>query len=125
MNTPEGILCAKTHEWVLEEGAEAYVGLTDLHIERLGDIVFLELPEAGAEYTKNEIFGTLESVRNACELYMPAGGKIIEVNEALINSPELINEDCWANWLIKIKPDNFQQDCEDLMEYVDYIDEAS
>ena len=124
LNTPEGILCTKTHEWVLEENNEALIGLTDWQAEQLGDIVFVELPEAGSDISKDEVFATIESVRAACELYMPVGGKIIEVNEKLINSPDLINEDCYTNWLIKIKPHNFQEDSEGLMEYIDYIDDA-
>ena len=100
LNTPEGILCTKTHEWVLEENNEVLVGLTDWQAKNLGDIVFVELPEAGTQLSKDEAFATVESVRAACELYMPVGGKIIEVNEKLINSPELINEDCYENWFI-------------------------
>ena len=125
MNTPEGILCSNTHEWVLEEDNKVLIGLTDWQIEQLGDIVFIELPEAGSYFSKDEVFATIESVREASEIYMPVSGKIIEVNEALINSPELINEDCYTNWLVKIEPDDFQGDSEGLMEYSDYIDEVS
>ncbi len=125
LNTPEGLLCAKTHEWVLEDNNEALIGLTDWQAQQLGDIVFIELPEVNSKIAKDEPFATLESVRNAYELIMPVGGEIIEVNEKLINSPELLNEDCYINWLIKIKPDNFQEDSEGLMEYIDYIDEVS
>ena len=101
------------------------IGITDWQVNQLGDIVFVELPETGSALEKDEVFATIESVRNAYELYMPVGGKIIEVNEKLINSPELINEDCYANWLIKIEPDNFQEDSEGLLEYSDYIDEVN
>ena len=125
MNTPEGILCTRTHEWVLEDDNTVLIGLTDWRAQQLGDIVVIELPEANIEIEKDEIFATIESVREACELYMPVGGEIIEVNEKLINSPDLINEDSYKNWLIKIKPSNFQQDSEGLMEYNDYIDEVS
>ena len=125
LNTPEGILCANTHEWVLEDNNQVLIGITDWQCSQMGDIVFLELPEVESKFSKNEIFATVESVRNACELYMPVSGKITEVNEKLINSPELINEDCYTNWLVKAEPDNFQEDSEDLMEYIDYIDEVS
>lgn len=124
MNTPEGILCSETHEWVLEEGSETLVGITDWRVEQLGDIVSLELPETGMSFAKDEVFATLESIKAACELYMPVSGTIIEANEKLINSPELINEDCYENWLVKIKPDNMQEDSQGLMEYSDYIDEV-
>ena len=125
MNTPEGILCSKTHEWVLEENNIVLIGLTDWQAQQMGDIVSVDLPEAGVTLSKGEHFATLESVRLACEIYMPVGGKIIEVNEKLINSPDLINEDCYLNWLIKVEPEDFQGDSEELMEYSDYIDEVS
>ena len=124
MNIPEGILCTKTHEWVLEEGEKATIGLTDYAVEQLGDVVFVELPEVGTAFSKEESFATIESVKAASEIYMPVSGEVTEVNEKLINSPELINEDCWGNWLVKIKPDNFQEDSAGLMEYNDYKDEV-
>ena len=125
MNIPEGILCARTHEWVLEENNEALIGLTDWQVSQMGDIVSVELPEINSVYSKNEIFATVEPVRIASELYMPVSAEVIEINEQLINSPDLINEDCYNNWLIKIKPKNFQEDSEGLLEYDDYIDEVS
>ena len=124
MNAPEGILCSKTHEWVLEEDDTAKIGLTDYAVEQLGDIVFVELPEIGSSYSKDEVFATIESVKAASEIYMPVAGKIVEVNEDLINSPELINEDAFINWLVKIKPENFREDSEGLMEYSDYSEEV-
>ena len=124
MSTPEGILCTKTHEWVLDENETATIGLTDWAVEQLGDVVFVELPEIGATFAKDEVFATIESVKAASEIYMPVGGEIIEVNENLINSPELINDDAWSNWLVKIKPDNFQNDSTGLMEYNDYKEEV-
>lgn len=124
MDIPEGILCSRTHSWILEAENDAIVGLTDWQTQQLGDIVFVELPEINSQYAKDEVFATIESVRGACELFMPVSGKVVEINEELINSPELINEDCFENWLVKIKPNNFQEDSEGLIEYVDYIDEA-
>ena len=124
MNVPEGILCSKTHEWILEEDNTAKIGLTDYAVEQLGDIVFVELPEVGNSFSKDEVFATIESVKAASEIYMPVGGEIIEVNEQLINSPELINEDAFQNWLVKIKPQNYHEDSEGLMEYSDYKEEV-
>ena len=124
MNIPDGILCSKTHEWVLEENNYATIGLTDWAVEQLGDIVFIELPEIGSTFNKNEVFSTIESVKAASEIYMPISGEIVEINEQLINSPELINEDAFAAWLIKVKPQNFQEDIEGLLEYNDYKDEV-
>lgn len=125
-NAPEGILCSKTHEWALEENNIVTIGLTDYVIDQLGDIVFVELPEVGTEFAKNEVFATIESVKAASEIYMPVGGKIIEVNEELINSPELMNEDVWEKgWLIKIESNTYQEDSLGLLEYEDYKEEAS
>lgn len=125
-NAPEGILCSKTHEWALEDGNNIIIGLTDYAIEQLGDIVFVELPEVGSEFVKNEVFATIESVKAAEEIYMPIGGKVIEINEELINSPELINEDVWEKgWLIKIESDTYQEDSLGLLEYEDYKDEVT
>ena len=124
MNIPDGILCSKTHEWVLEEEENAVIGLTDWAIEQLGDVVFIELPEIGSSFAKDEVFATIESVKAASEIYMPVAGEVVEINESLINSPELLNEDAFASWLIKIKPENFQEDSQGLMEYNDYKDEV-
>ena len=124
MNIPEGILCSKTHEWILKEDNIATIGLTDWACEQLGDIVFVELPEIDSIFAKDETFATIESVKAASEIYMPVGGKVIEINEQLINSPELINEDCFESWLIKIEPDNFQEDSIGLLDYNDYKEEV-
>ena len=124
MRTLSKLLCSKTHEWILEENNTATIGLTDYAVEQLGDIVFVELPEAGNTFAKDEVFATIESVKAASEIYMPVAGEIIEINEQLINSPELINEDAFQNWLVKIKPENMRDDSEGLMEYSDYKEEV-
>lgn len=123
MTMPDGILCSKTHEWILEENNQATIGLTDYAIEQLGDIVFIELPEVGVSFEKDEVFATIESVKAASEIYMPVAGKIIEVNENLVNSPELINEDSYDAWLVKIECVDFQKDSHGLLEYTDYREE--
>ena len=125
MNIPEGILCTQTHEWALEDNNSILVGLTDRQINELGDIVFIELPEVGSSFSKDEIFGTIESIKAASELYMPISGEILEVNETLIKTPELINESPYDSWFIKVKPDDFQNDSQDLLEYSDYIEDLS
>mgnify|MGYP002514386130 CR=1 FL=1 len=122
---PEGILCSKSHEWILDEGEVFTIGLTDYAVEQLGDIVFVELPEVGAEFQKDETFATVESVKAASEIYMPAGGKIVEVNEELINSPEKLNEDVWGSWLVKVDCPNWGEDSIGLMEYEDYKESVS
>lgn len=119
----DGILCSKTHEWALEKDNTVTVGLTDYAVEQLGDVVFIELPEVGATFSKDEAFATIESVKAASEIYMPVSGKILEINEELINSPELINESAWDNWLVKVEADNFADDSANLLDYDDYKEE--
>ena len=90
----EGMLCSKTHEYLLEQDGGKYtIGLTDYAVEQLGDIVFIELPEVGSSFVKGETFATVESVKAASEIYMPIGGTITEINESIIETPELVNED--------------------------------
>ena len=124
MYMPDRMLCSATHEWIAEENNIATIGLTDIALKHLGEILFVEFPEIGANYSKNEPFITITSTKGANELYMPVSGEIIEINEQLINSVELINEDCYLNWLVKIKPEDFLNDSANLMDYSDYIDEA-
>lgn len=92
------------HEWVTVSGDTLKIGISDYAQDQLGDIVFVEMPEVGATYGKGDEFGTLESVKAVSELYLPIGGEIVAVNEALGDSPELINQDPYANWIVEIKP---------------------
>lgn len=125
MTVPDGILCAKTHEYLLEgENGVFTIGLTDYAVEQLGDIVFIELPEVGAEYSKGEVFATVESVKAASEIYMPACGKIVEINEKIAETPELLNESPFEEgWLVKVECNNAHADSGDLLEYEDYKEE--
>lgn len=126
MSFTEGILCSKTHEYVLEKDGLYIIGLTDYAIEQLGDIVFLELPDAGAEFTKGEVFATIESVKAASEIYMPISGKIIEVNETVVDNPEILNESPFEKgWLVKIESETAALDSIDLLEYDDYKEEVA
>lgn len=121
----ETILCSKSHEYVYEKDGSYYIGLTDYAIEQLGDIVFVELPEVGASYAKGEIFGTVESVKAASEIYMPVSGKVVEINEQLIEKPELLNEQQFQDmWLIKVDCEFFDVDSQDLVKYDKYIEEV-
>ena len=121
----ESMLCTKTHEYVLENNGKFEIGITDYAIEQLGDIVFIELPEIGNEFTKNEVFATIESVKAASEIYMPISGKVLEINEEVVNSPELLNdESCAEKWLIKIESEVNQLEFTDLLDYSDYIEEV-
>jgi glycine cleavage system H protein len=92
------------HEWVSTAGDTLMVGISDYAQDQLGDIVFVEMPEIGAIFDRGEQFGTLESVKAVSELYLPVGGEVVAVNEALGDAPELINQDPYGAWIIKIKP---------------------
>ena len=122
MTITESILCAKTHEYLLENEDKNYtIGLTDYAVEQLGDIVFLELPSVGDSFAKGETFANIESVKAASEIYMPVSGKIIEVNEALVDEPEKLNEDCYeGGWLVAIEADDFNNENKDLLSYSNY-----
>jgi glycine cleavage system H protein len=94
----------ETHEWIRVQGDEAYIGISDYAQDELNDVVYVELPDAGDSLEKGEEFGTVESVKAASELYMPASGEIVAVNEALENSPELINQDPFGDgWMLRIR----------------------
>ena len=115
------ILCSKSHEYLWKNTT---IGLTDYAIEQLGDIVFLELPEVGDEFNKGDAFANIESVKAASEIYMPISGKIIDVNTALTDAPESLNEDCWENgWLVKIEPTAGEEELSDLLTYEQYKEE--
>lgn len=124
MSITEKILCTKSHEYLLDDNGETVIGLTDYAIEQLGDIVFVELPEVGAEFHKGETFATIESVKAASEIYMPVSGKIVEVNDAVADSPEILNEDCYEKgWLVKIEKTGDESETADLLDYADYKEE--
>jgi len=121
----DGMLCTKTHEYVVEKDGKIVIGLTDYAVEQLGDIVFIELPEVGAKFAKDEIFATVESVKAASEIYMPVGGEVLEINENVIATPELLNESPLENaWLIKIGADIDEAELKDLLDYADYKEEV-
>ena len=122
----DSVLCTKTHEYVLElEEGKYEAGITDYAIEQLGDIVFIELPEIGSEFVKNEAFATVESVKAASEIYMPVSGKITEINEAIVNSPELLNDESYEDkWLVRFESNADQMEFADLMDYSDYKEEV-
>lgn len=125
MSITEKILCSKSHEFLLDNGDNTFtIGLTDYAVDQLGDIVFLELPEVGAEFKKGETFATIESVKAASEIYMPISGKILEVNEDAVNAPEILNEDSYEKgWLVKVEATGDISEQNDLLEYEDYKEE--
>ncbi|MCB1959038.1 MAG: glycine cleavage system protein GcvH [Rhodocyclaceae bacterium] len=107
MNTPEELKYTKSHEWVrVEADGTVTVGITDHAQEALGDIVFLELPEAGRSVAAGEECAVVESVKAASDIYAPLGGEIIAANQDVADAPESVNADAYASWLFKLKPDN-------------------
>lgn len=121
MKLLENLLYSKDHEWVKIEGDKAYIGITDYAQHSLGDIVFVELPEVGLEISAGETFGVVESVKAASDLLMPVNGKVLEINEELIDSPELVNEDAYVNWMIAVELTN-KEDLKELLNNKAYED---
>ena len=107
MSIPKDLRYTQEHEWVKIEGNKVRVGITDFAQHELGDIVFVELPEVGDTVTLNEPFGSVESVKTVSELYSPVSGTVVEINEALSDSPEFVNESPYENaWMIVIELSN-------------------
>jgi glycine cleavage system H protein len=101
---PEELQYTKTHEWVRREEGVATVGITEHAQDELGDVVFIELPEKGASFGAGDAFGTVESVKAVSDLYAPVGGEVVEVNEALNDAPEKINEEPYGDgWIIRLR----------------------
>ncbi|MBE6314217.1 MAG: glycine cleavage system protein GcvH [Muribaculaceae bacterium] len=94
---------ADSHEWVKIEGEFAFVGISDYAQHALGNIVYVDMPEVGDEVTQGEEFGAVESVKAASDLISPISGEVVEINEALEDAPELVNEDAYENWIMKVK----------------------
>lgn len=104
MNIPSHLKYSKEHEWIRHEGRFGYVGITDFAQKELGDIVFVEIESLGETLDKEEMFGTVEAVKTVSDLYMPVGGKVVEINEALVSGAELVNQDPYGEgWMIKIE----------------------
>jgi glycine cleavage system H protein len=103
MAYPKNYKYTKEHEWIQMNGNTATVGITHHAQEALGDIVFVELPKTGAQLQAGKSFGTVESVKAVSELFAPASGKVVEVNEALNQAPEDINKDAHSAWMVKIE----------------------
>ena len=100
---PEELKYTKTHEWVKEEDGIWTIGLTDYAQDALGDIVFVNLPEVGDSLTAGESFSDVESVKAVSDVFSPVSGEVVEVNEAIVDDPSLVNSDCYASWLVKVK----------------------
>ena len=106
MSIPNELKYTSDHEWVRIEGEDFVIGITDHAQDSLGDVTFVELPDIGARFEDKAVFGVVESVKAASDLYMPVTGEVIEVNDSLNDSPENVNSDPYGNgWMIKIRPD--------------------
>ncbi|MBQ9288020.1 MAG: glycine cleavage system protein GcvH [Bacteroidaceae bacterium] len=99
----EGLYYSESHEYVKVEGEFGYVGITDYAQSQLGNVVYVDMPEVDDEVTAGEEFGAVESVKAASDLFSPVSGTVVAINEALEDSPELINQDAFENWIIKVQ----------------------
>ena len=123
---PEELKYTKDHEWVKIEGTEAVFGLTDHAQSEMGDITFVELPSADSEIKKAESFGTVESVKAASDIYAPLSGKVIEVNEDLESTPEIINQSPYdKGWICRVTISDASEkaDLMDAVSYTKYLEE--
>ncbi len=119
LNFP-AILYHREHTWLRTEGDTAVVGISDYAQDELGDIIFFELPSVGQRFAAGQSFGSVESVKVVSTLYMPVGGEVVAVNDALADTPELTNRDPYGDgWIIAVKPDNYDRGC--LLTSEDYV----
>lgn len=120
MEIPSGLKYSKEHEWVVTEGSVATIGITDHAQDQLGEIVYIELPAVGEKISKDDPFGVVESVKAVSDIYAPISGTIVEVNEDLPESPEIVNEDPYGDgWLVKVKFSD-TTDFDDLLDNEEY-----
>jgi glycine cleavage system H protein len=127
MKIMEGLYYSTDHEWARVEGGEAYIGITDYAQHSLGDIVYLELPEAGATLEHEKVFGVIESVKAASDLYLPVSGTVTKVNDTVVDDPALINQDAFESWMICVEMSNGGElkDLMDAAEYKEYCGEEA
>jgi glycine cleavage system H protein len=121
MNTPESLLYTKEHEWVRIEGERVVIGITDFAQSELGDVVYVELPDLGAELAQAGELGTIESVKTASDLYAPLSGTVAAKNALLENQPELVNNDPYgAGWMLEITASSLGAERGQLLSAADY-----
>ena len=117
----EGLLYSESHEWVRVDGGYAYIGITDYAQQALGAISYVEMPDEGEEFARGEDFGAVESVKAASNLYCPVSGVVSQINEELVDAPELLNQDAFANWIIKVELDASSH-VDELMDAAAYVE---
>ena len=119
--TPEGLYYTKEHEWMKIEGDKCRIGITDYAQESLHEVVYVDLPNVGKALTQGAVFGTVESVKAVSELYSPVAGEVVERNEKLVDSPELVNQEPYgAGWIVVVKPSRLQDDLKTLLKAETY-----
>ncbi len=122
MDYPEGLKYSKEHEWVLVEDDVATIGITEFAQDELGDIVYVELPQVGEKISIDDPFGSVESVKAVSDIFAPISGSVVEVNDTLPNSPEIINEDPYGDgWMIKVQMTD-KDELKGLMSSQDYAE---
>ncbi|HHT07168.1 MAG: glycine cleavage system protein GcvH [Clostridiales bacterium] len=121
MNIPKNLKYAATHEWLQVDGDKVTIGITDFAQKELGDLVFINLPNVDDEVAVDEAFADVESVKAVSDIISPINGVIYEVNEALMDAPELINEDAYAAWIVKVKDVTGLENLLDADQYADLI----
>ena len=121
--TPSELKYIKSHDWIKIEGNTATIGISDYAQDSLGDVVYVELPDVGATFAAGAAFGAVESVKASSDLYVPAGGTVIEVNTAATEQTDLVNTDPYGNgWLIKITLSGDQEELMDAAAYTAFVD---
>ncbi|MBC2715586.1 MAG: glycine cleavage system protein GcvH [Desulfobacteraceae bacterium] len=121
LELPEDVRYSKDHEWAKSDGETIRIGVDDYAQDQLGDIVFVEMPEVGDKFGKDDVFGSIESVKAVADLFMPVGGEVTAINTDLEDAPELVNQSPYGDgWMIEIKVDN-SSDLEDLMTKEAYL----
>lgn len=124
MNIPKALLYSTTHEWVdFTDDNTAFIGITDYAQDTLGNIVYVDLPEVGDTLEIDESFGDIESVKAVSELISPVDGEVGEINEELLDSPEVVNEDPYESWLIKAENITNREELMDADEYQRFCEE--
>ena len=118
MNFPAELKYSKSHEWLKEEDGVSVIGISDFAQDALGDVVFVNLPEVGDDTAAGEAFGDVESVKAVSDLISPVSGTVCEVNEDLLDQPELLNEDPYGTWIIKVET---VTDTEELLDAAAYV----
>lgn len=126
MNIPQDLKYSKEHEWIRVEGNKGFIGITDFAQKALGDVIFVELPEVGRALAPGEVFGVVESVKAVSDIYSPCSGTVSAINEAVIDTPELVNQDPYGDgWLIEVDLTQLADDLLSAEEYEALLEEES